>query len=114
MPVVVENQFDLEKKFQSSAALFKALAHPLRLKLVCGLLKAPCTQTSISRLLDIPQSSLAQHLAVLRREGIVVGRRDKGAEVMLEVVDPRVEHIFKQVCGGEDFSHYEWEAKSEN
>jgi ArsR family transcriptional regulator len=98
-----------QEKFESAASLFKALAHPLRLKLVCGLLHEPRTQSQISRLLDVPQSSLAQHLAVLRREGIVEGRREAGAEIYMHVVDPRIEGIFSQVCkNGMDDMHFTW------
>ena len=102
-------QDQLDEKFEDAASLFKALAHPLRLKLVCGLIRQPSTQTVIAKLLDIPQSSLAQHIAVLRREGIVEGRRERGAEVTLEVVDPRIPRIFREVCGGDDFMKYGWD-----
>ena len=105
----IEVTAQLDNKFVDAAALFKALAHPLRLKLVCGLIRQPSTQTVIAKLLDIPQSSLAQHIAVLRREGIVEGRRERGAEVILEVVDPRIPRIFREVCGGDDFMKYGWE-----
>lgn len=98
-----------EEKFEKASQLFKALAHPMRLKLVCGLLRQPCTQTHISRMLNIPQSSLAQHLQVLRRQGIVAGRREHGAEVILEVIDPRVPLLFEQICReGEDHLDFEW------
>lgn len=107
---VLDEKVMLEEKFEEAAGLFKALAHPLRLKLVCGLIRHPSTQTTISRLLDIPQSSLAQHLAVLRREGIVAGRRERGTEVILHVTDPRIPRIFREVCGGEDnYLKFDWE-----
>ena len=86
-----------EEDYVSVALLFKALAHPMRLKLVCGLLKQPCTQTHIARTLNLPQSSVAQHLAVLRRAGIVGGTRD-GTLLTLEVVDPRVPALLAQIC----------------
>lgn len=104
----------LENKFEDAASMFKALAHPLRLKLVCGLIRQPSTQTVIAKILDMPQSSLAQHIAVLRREGIVEGRREHGAEVILEVVDPRIPRIFIEVCGGDDFMKYDWVQQEED
>jgi len=102
-------QAQLDEKFESTARLFKALAHPTRLRLVCGLLRKPTTQTRISKMCNIPQSSLAQHLAVLRREGIITGRRDRGAEVVLEVTDPRVPRIFQEVCGSSFFLDLSWD-----
>lgn len=109
----VDTATQLEDKFDEAAKLFKALAHPLRLKLVCGLIRQPSTQTVIAKILDMPQSSLAQHIAVLRREGIVEGKRDRGAEVILEVVDPRIPKIFREVCGGDDFLKYGWKPGDE-
>jgi len=97
-----------QKKFDDTAAIFKALAHPLRLKLVCGLLNEPRTQSQISRAMDIPQSTLAQHLAVLRRENIVEGTRKQGAEVILRVVDERIIGIFDAVCPGRADMIFEW------
>jgi DNA-binding transcriptional ArsR family regulator len=97
-----------EVLFEESAALFKALAHPIRLKLVCGLCHEAGTQSQISRSLDIPQSTLAQHLAVLRREGIVEGHRKSGAEVLLSVTDERVLKIFRQVCPSFDEMDFSW------
>jgi ArsR family transcriptional regulator len=109
----VDTATRLEDKFDEAAKLFKALAHPLRLKLVCGLIRQPNTQTVIAKILDMPQSSLAQHIAVLRREGIVEGKRERGAEVILEVVDSRIPRLFREVCGGDDFMKYGWKPGDE-
>jgi DNA-binding transcriptional ArsR family regulator len=98
-----------QQLFGEAAELFKALAHPLRLRLVCGLLDKPDSQTGIARMLGLPQSSLAQHVAVLRRAGIIRGRREGSAELILSVADERVPGIFREVCGGDDFLHYTWE-----
>jgi ArsR family transcriptional regulator len=86
------------ENFASAAALFRALSHPLRVQLVCGLLREPLTQTEIAHHLELTQSLVAQHLAVLRRSGIVRGTR-RGGAVVLEVTDPRVPAILTAVCG---------------
>ena len=65
-----------EQAYKDAAAIFKALGHPLRVRIVCGLLKEPCTQTRIAGSLDVPQSTVAQHVDVLRRMGILEGKRD--------------------------------------
>jgi ArsR family transcriptional regulator len=80
-----------------AARLFKALGHPLRLRIVCGLLRQTCTQTEIASCLGLPQSSVAQHLAVLRRAGLVEGRRS-GNEVILCVADPRAGALLHLLC----------------
>lgn len=85
------------ENFTSAANLFRALSHPLRVQLVCGLLHEPVSQTSIARTLGLSQSLIAQHLAVLRRSGIVRGTRH-GGEVVLEVTDQRLPAVFSAIC----------------
>ena len=89
--------FETEGDYGKVADLFKALAHPLRLKIVCGLLRSSATQTSIARGLHVPQSSVAQQLAVLRRTGIVVGKRSAN-EVILALADARIVAILRAAC----------------
>ena len=110
--MVIEPTFrkvDIEERIHSTARLFKAMAHPTRLRLICGLHRQPTTQAKISKICNIPQSSLAQHLAVLKREGIIRGRREHGAEVILEVSDVRVRRVFREVCEDVSFLDLTWE-----
>jgi ArsR family transcriptional regulator len=96
-----------EAEYEEVAAVLKALGHPLRVKIVCGLLREPCTQTHISASLGIPQSSVAQHVEVLRRRGIVQGRR-QGTEVLLSIADPRVAEILRGACRHGETPVFEW------
>ncbi len=84
-------------RFQRNSRLLKALAHPLRLEMVCGLRQEPCTQTFIADTLGIPQSSVAQHLKVLRTEGLVRAER-RGVEVVFSIADPVVTEIIDTLC----------------
>ena len=84
-------------QLQSAAKFLKALAHPLRLAMVCGLLKKSSTQTHISKVLGVPQSTVAQHLRVLRQSGVIRGVRE-GTTVHFEVCDPRAKLILSTVC----------------
>lgn len=84
-------------RFQRSARLLKALSHPLRLEMVCGLRRQPCTQTYISDTLGIPQSSVAQHLKVLRTEGLIHAER-RGVEVVFSIADPVVSEVIDTLC----------------
>lgn len=87
----------IEERYADAASLLKALGHPLRVKIVCGLLREPCTQTRIASALRIPQSSVAQHLDMLRRRGVVGGTRS-GNEVLLHVADRRVPALLSALC----------------
>ncbi len=85
------------KSFHDSAQLLKVLGHPLRLKIVCGLLGAPANLSGIARDLDVPVSTLAQHLRVLRAGGVLKERKE-GVEVIFSVSDRRVPGILGILC----------------
>ena len=66
---------------QFKAEFFKALAHPLRIRILDEL--RLCVR------LAVEQSTLSQQLAVLRTRNIVVGRKD-GQSVLYSVPDPEI------------------------
>ena len=92
-----ETQSSVVRELHAASQFLKALSHPLRLALVCGLLKSSSTQTAISRRLHVPQSTIAQHLRVLRNAGVIRGVRD-GPVVRFVVCDPRAQHILETIC----------------
>ena len=59
-----------------AAQLLKALANEKRLQVLCLLSEGERSVGDINALLDISQSALSQHLAVLRADGLVRTRRD--------------------------------------
>jgi DNA-binding transcriptional ArsR family regulator len=83
--------------FGEAAQLLKALGHPLRLRLICGLSREPSNLTRIVQALDTPLSTVALHLGVLRRAGILEEER-RGAEVLFRVADDRVPLILRAFC----------------
>jgi|GEM_PF-196946 len=87
--------------FDGAARLLKVLSHPVRLKIVCGLMGEPANLTRISRDLEVPISTLAQHLGLLRGSGVVEGRRN-GVEVTFRIADRRVPGILSVFCSGSD------------
>lgn len=64
----------------------KALSHPHRLSIVCGLLNHTTNVTGIQHQLGIPQPSVSAHLAKLKTAGIIKGRRN-GQEINYTVID---------------------------
>ena len=70
----------LNERFSYAAGVLKAMAHPLRLEILCGVRNTPCTQTYMSDILQVPQSTIAQHLRVLRTVGLIKSER-RGLEV---------------------------------
>ena len=59
----------------STAMMFKALADENRLLLLRLLLRRNCCVRALARQLDISEAAVSQHIKVLRRAGLVTGRR---------------------------------------
>ena len=74
------------KIYEKKAEKLKALAHPHRLCIIKGLLEQSCNVTRMQECLDIPQSTVSQHLARLKSAGIIKGERN-GLEICYRVVD---------------------------
>ncbi len=77
------------------ADILKAIAHPVRLCIVKGLLEnGECKVTDIQQCLEVPQSTVSQHLTRLKAAGIVEGRRD-GVEIYYYLVNDEVKNVIK-------------------
>jgi DNA-binding transcriptional ArsR family regulator len=85
-----------EKNYEEKAEKLKALAHPHRLCIVKGLIEKKCNVTTIQECLELPQSTVSQHLAKLRAAGIIEGKRS-GLEICYEVVDEEIIKMIKSL-----------------
>jgi len=61
---------------ECTAKTLKALAHPLRLKVLCTLHDREMSVKEIVSTSGATQSNISQHLNYLREEGILASRRD--------------------------------------
>jgi len=59
----------------AAAQLLRALGNPHRLMILCLLVPGPRTVGEINGSIPLSQSALSQHLAVLRRDGLVEAER---------------------------------------
>jgi len=85
----------------------KAIGHPVRLKIVLGLMENECNVTKICNGLNVPQATTSQHLNVLKSKGIIEGRRE-GTTVCYKVVDEGISEMIKklvEVCNVEIDCH---------
>jgi len=64
------------KNIDSQAAILKAIAHPVRLKILKQLMKGPSCVQKVNELLELSQPNLSQHLAALKKSGLVDCRVD--------------------------------------
>ena len=78
--------------YENISETLKALAHPARLKIVVGILKDECNVAKIQKVLGLPQSTISQHLRVLKNADIIKGRKE-GTKTCYRVIDVRVKKI---------------------
>lgn len=60
---------------QVAADLLKALANSYRLRILCALAEGELSVNALNAQIPLSQSALSQHLAVLRKDGLVATRR---------------------------------------
>ncbi|WP_297637172.1 metalloregulator ArsR/SmtB family transcription factor [uncultured Clostridium sp.] len=83
------------KELNDVAEFLKVLAHPVRLCIVRGMLeKGECNVSFMQNCLDMPQSTISQHLQKLRAAKIIEGERH-GLEINYKVIDGRVEKLIE-------------------
>jgi ArsR family transcriptional regulator len=74
------------------AGLLRIMAHPARLTILDELSRGMKCVTDIRDLTDLPQPNVSQHLALLKRNGLVVSRK-QGAYRCYFLANPEI------VCG---------------
>lgn len=84
----------MENKAGNAATFLSGLANEHRLLVLCQLLEGERNVTSLIEATNIPQTSMSQHLAKLKKEGIVDFRRDHRA-LYYFIKDPAVIEIMK-------------------
>ena len=83
--------------FESYSQIFKALAHPLRLQIACGLImKDECNVSKMVEKLGVSQPMVSQHLNIMKNAGIIENQR-KGTQVCYRVVNEKVKSIIKSM-----------------
>ncbi len=78
----------LHRHTEEAVALLKAIASSNRLLLLCQLTEGERSVGELADQLELAQSVVSQHLSLLRREGVVAGRRD-GQSIFYRIADER-------------------------
>jgi len=66
---------ELQDKAVDAANLLKSMSNESRLLILCNLAEGEKSVGELQNLVDLSQSALSQHLAVLRRDDLVTTRR---------------------------------------
>jgi DNA-binding transcriptional ArsR family regulator len=70
------NLAELQARAQHASALLKAMSNPVRLLVLCQLAESEKSVGELEQVVDVSQSALSQHLALLRNRGLVKFRRE--------------------------------------
>lgn len=86
---VIQELMDKQEQLETAARAMKAIAHPLRLKILCVLSDGEVSVQDIVGAVGTSQSNISQHLAILREKGVLKTRKAAN-RVFYRVSDERV------------------------
>jgi DNA-binding transcriptional ArsR family regulator len=97
-PVPFEPLDRLEHQIQ----VLKAVAHPVRLRIIAVLCRAEASVTELSRELEVPQPLISQQLRLLRMLKLVDTKRHNGFAIY-RLKEPLLRRLLRciEACGGE-------------
>ena len=91
----------MQRHADDAVAVLKALGSTNRLMLLCQLLEGERSVNELADALGLAQSVVSQHLSLLRRDGLVAGRRE-GQSIYYAISDERVralmDRLFELFC----------------
>lgn len=91
----------LQEQAGDAAAFLKQLANEKRLLILCRLAMGEATVGELGEVAGLSQSAMSQHLAKMRNDGLVEGRK-AGLQVFYSISDERcrgiLEHLKSQFC----------------
>lgn len=85
---------ELRSHAKEAATLLKAIANPRRLMILCELQKGERSVGALEKIVGLRQSPLSQHLAKLRRDGLVATRRESQT-IYYSLADPAVTKVIR-------------------
>jgi len=90
---------------EQASDFLKSLANPVRLRILCLLVQGEAAVGEITEKLGARQSLISQHLALLRKDGLVRPRRD-GQTIYYTLADKRAERLigvlYETFCAGKE------------
>lgn len=74
--------------------IYKALAHPIRIKIVKSLLDGPLCVCILNENVEFSQSNLSQHLKILKDAGVLESEKD-GLRILYSIKDDEIKNLLK-------------------
>ncbi len=88
------NTQELARSADRASDFLKSLANPLRLRILCMIMERERPVGDIAEELGVRQTAVSQHLALLRKDGLVAPRRD-GQTIHYRLADRNVRKVVK-------------------
>lgn len=85
---IIQELIDKQENIEIAARSLKAIAHPLRLKILCVISDGEVCVQDIVEAVGTSQSNISQHLGILRDKDVLQTRKDAN-RVYYRVTDPR-------------------------
>ena len=90
------------EQYIETADLLKAIAHPVRICIIRGLInKGSCNVSYMQDCLNLPQSTVSQHLQKLKSLGIIKGERN-GLEINYKICNDTIISLMNVMYPNED------------
>lgn len=83
--------------FESAAELFRAMAAPMRLKIISALCDGEKNVTELLATISTTQPNMSQHLNTLYQAG-VLGRRREGVSIYYFIANEKVVQMYRSIC----------------
>jgi DNA-binding transcriptional ArsR family regulator len=92
---------DMHAAAEKASDLLKSLANRHRLLIVCQLVEGERSVGDLAAFVDIRDSTVSQHLALLRKDGVLKARRD-GQTIWYSIANPTaravIETLYQAYC----------------
>lgn len=79
---------------EHASSFLKSIANPQRLRILCLIMEGERPVGEIADAIGAAQSAVSQHLALMRREGLVAPRRS-GQTIFYRLADKKVVKLFR-------------------
>jgi len=92
---------NIQENAKQAAELLKLMSNEYRLQILCHLGEKEMSVGQLNNLIGLSQSSLSQHLAKLRADGLVTTRRESQT-IYYQIANPVtlkiIEVLYKEFC----------------
>lgn len=86
-----------DQVFDAAAELFRAMAAPMRLKIVSALCHGEKNVSELLAQIDTTQPNMSQHLQTLYRAGVLARRRE-GVSIYYSIANDTVVALCRHIC----------------